>query len=575
MWLAERVWEPDLPRDIAEAGIDYVVVDDYHLRAAGVTDEQIIRPYRTGWGDRGVTVIGGSEQLRYTIPYLDPEATVTHLRDLDRLAGGRQILVTMADDGEKFGVWPGTFQRVYQEKWLDKLLTLIEQESPWLRMTTFADALAEVPPEETVFIPTVSYMEMSEWSLPTGAQPGYVAVRDLLADRADLGYTKHLVRGGFWRGFLGKYPESRYLNLRAWRLSERIHEALRAAPGDVGLLTAREELWQAQCNDAYWHGVFGGLYLPFLRAALWNHLCRAEALADTGRTGVCVETADFDGDGRDELLLRSPALTVSIDPENGAVLELCHRATGLNFSNTLTRTEEAYHHRIEALALKMAGEADPGSARSIHDVEKIRDGGAPPAVFHDAYRRLSFVDHRADELPDPVDWRSGALAATAPAYTAVDVSPEAPGDVVLAGPGGSAKRFTVEPAEAVIRCRVAPGAGTAFVGQEFNFTPTSIDEAVLTITCAGVEKTLRPPFEAQGVTAVRLADPHSGVTLSLSSPVPLVAWADRVCTVSNSEAGYEEIPQQIALLVWQPAKFGEMDVTVSFAQNGQAVPGIS
>jgi hypothetical protein len=223
----------------------------------------------------------------------------------------------------------------------------------------------------------------------------------------------------------------------------------------------------------------------------------------------------------------------------------------------------------------MAGNGGPGSVRSIHDLEKIRDGGAPPAIFHDAYRRLSFVDHRADELPDPADWRSGALAATAPAYTAVDVSSEAPGDVVLAGPGSTTKRFSVAPGEAVIRCRIAPGAGILHVGQEFNLTPTSIDETVLTLTAAGTEKPLRPPFEAAAVTSLRLADPHSGVTLSLSSPLPLVVWADRVCTVSNSEAGYEEIPQQIALLVWQPATSGEMDVTVSFAQNGQAVPGIS
>ena len=26
-----------------------------------------------------------------------------------------------------------------------------------------------------------------------------------------------------------------------------------------------DHLYQSQCNDAYWHGVFGGLYLPHLR----------------------------------------------------------------------------------------------------------------------------------------------------------------------------------------------------------------------------------------------------------------------------------------------------------------------
>ncbi len=562
MWLAERVWEPDLPRDIADAGIDYVVVDDYHLRAAGVTGAHVTRPYRTGWGDRTVTVIGGSEQLRYTIPYLEPEATIDHLRDLHLLAAGRPVLVTMADDGEKFGVWPGTYQRVYQEKWLDTLLTLIERESTWLRMATFADALSEVPPEETIYIPTVSYMEMSEWSLPAAAQGGYVAVRDLLAERTDLGYTRHLVRGGFWRGFLGKYPESRYLNGRVWRLSRRIDEGLTADPGQAGLLAAREELWQAQCNDAYWHGVFGGLYLPFLRAALWNHLCRAEALTDAGRPGTLVETADFDNDGCDEVLLRTPGLTLAVHPRTGAVLELCHRGAGLNLSDTLTRVEEAYHHRIEALALTMAEGQDPAAAQSIHNLERFRDGCAPPAVFHDAYRRLSFVDHRAAALPDPAAWRSGELAPTAAGYACEAHNADA-GTIALSAPGGAAKRFSVDTGGKAIRCLITPVPGAVHVGQEFNLTPTSIDDAVLTLVGAAGEKSVRPPFEVDDITAIRLFDPHSGVTLSIISAHPLLVWGDRVCTVSNSEAGYEEIPQQLSLLLWQRPRSGPMEIAVS------------
>jgi len=31
------------------------------------------------------------------------------------------------------------------------------------------------------------------------------------------------------------------------------------------LKKARDLLLRAQCNDAYWHGIFGGLYAPHLR----------------------------------------------------------------------------------------------------------------------------------------------------------------------------------------------------------------------------------------------------------------------------------------------------------------------
>src|SRR5580704_10248915 len=37
MWLAERVWDPDLPRVIAPTGMRYTFLDDTHFFAAGLT----------------------------------------------------------------------------------------------------------------------------------------------------------------------------------------------------------------------------------------------------------------------------------------------------------------------------------------------------------------------------------------------------------------------------------------------------------------------------------------------------------------------------------------------------------
>ena len=34
-WLAERVWEPQLPAILVEAGVDYTLVDDIHFLSAG------------------------------------------------------------------------------------------------------------------------------------------------------------------------------------------------------------------------------------------------------------------------------------------------------------------------------------------------------------------------------------------------------------------------------------------------------------------------------------------------------------------------------------------------------------
>ena len=36
LWLAERVWEPHLPRVLRDAGVEYVLVDDRHFALAGI-----------------------------------------------------------------------------------------------------------------------------------------------------------------------------------------------------------------------------------------------------------------------------------------------------------------------------------------------------------------------------------------------------------------------------------------------------------------------------------------------------------------------------------------------------------
>jgi alpha-amylase len=72
MWLAERVWEPHLPKSIAAAGINHVVVDDFHFKMAGLRDDELDGYYLTEEQDGVVRIFPGSEKLRYLIPFHPP-----------------------------------------------------------------------------------------------------------------------------------------------------------------------------------------------------------------------------------------------------------------------------------------------------------------------------------------------------------------------------------------------------------------------------------------------------------------------------------------------------------------------
>jgi alpha-amylase len=69
MWIAERVWEPHLPKPIAAAGISHVVVDDFHFKMAGLRDDELDGYYLTEEQDGVLRIFPGSERLRYLIPF--------------------------------------------------------------------------------------------------------------------------------------------------------------------------------------------------------------------------------------------------------------------------------------------------------------------------------------------------------------------------------------------------------------------------------------------------------------------------------------------------------------------------
>src|SRR5436309_6053080 len=47
MWIAERVWEPSLPRYIHEAGIECTILDDVHFKNVGLEDKDLYGYYAT------------------------------------------------------------------------------------------------------------------------------------------------------------------------------------------------------------------------------------------------------------------------------------------------------------------------------------------------------------------------------------------------------------------------------------------------------------------------------------------------------------------------------------------------
>ena len=383
MWLAERVWEPSLPTLLFEAGLTFTMLDDGHFRYAGM-EGRLKGYYVTENAGAPTAVFPIDKDLRYAIPFRLAHEVV------DLVAGLPDGAYTYGDDGEKFGLWPGTHEWVWDKGWLRQFFVQLEAQKDAVETQTFSRYLAEHPPTGRVYLPTASYEEMGEWTLPAEAQRHYVALRHDLEGAGTLERARPYLRGGIWQNFLAKYDEANFMHKKMVYVSGKVAAAEQAA-GHT-LEPARRELYRAQCNCAYWHGLFGGLYLGYLRHAVYTHLITAE-MAVEKLTLPRVVRKDYDADLEEELLMEGPALAAYVRPaRGGAVSEIDERTRRTNLLNVLSRRDEGYHGRLREAA---RAEAAPGGAspRSIHDLARVKEPGLEALLVHDRHLRLGFLDH--------------------------------------------------------------------------------------------------------------------------------------------------------------------------------------
>ena len=103
-WLTERVWEATVVPSLADAGIRYVTVDDYHFLCAGKEMAQLDGYYTTEEGGKPLDLFPISEGLRYRIPFAPADEVVGYMEWL--ADQGENAAAVYFDDIEKFGISP-------------------------------------------------------------------------------------------------------------------------------------------------------------------------------------------------------------------------------------------------------------------------------------------------------------------------------------------------------------------------------------------------------------------------------------------------------------------------------------
>ena len=565
-WLAERVWEPQMPGALADADVGYTLVDDFHFLAAGFEPHELFGAYIAEDRGKTVWVFPGQKALRYLVPFRVVEEGIAYLKDSAALhPGGAAVL---GDDMEKFGVWPGTFKHCYEDGWLENFFTALEENKDWLTVCSPGEYASNHVPLGRADLPTASYPEMMEWVLPTGVRQRFHAVQQEFSKRPEV---EAFLRGGAWRGFFRKYGEANLLHKKMLRTSARIAAAparrMEAKPAEE-LGQARDLLLRAQCNDAYWHGIFGGLYAPHLRTVLWRNLIRAEYLADRATPGGLVprvETFDYDSDGANEILFTGPEYQTLLKPSDGGTVAAADfRPADVTLINSVQRRPEAYHTR-----LRESGTPVPGAVASIHEQTKVKEPGLERFLHYDrwprhAFRVLIFSPKRAHAEYELLQLQEDPGFA-AGAYAVVKSSPheaELVREAALTGPTGEpvspklllTKRLTFGPAPG--GCEIACELGLKLketldrpiiIGLESIVNLLAPAEGDRFFDLPGDRKNLRFSGEAPG-PLLRMQDGWQRIRVAMHAPNALNFWIAPIETVSESEEGFERVYQGSQIL---------------------------
>ncbi|MFX1282821.1 MAG: alpha-amylase/4-alpha-glucanotransferase domain-containing protein [Promethearchaeota archaeon] len=380
IWLAERVWTPSLVSICAKMGVDFTFIDDYLFCKTGFSEKQTYYAYVTEDQGELITIFPINQQIRYLIPWKAPEETIRYIRKgCDKY---HETIIVMMSDMEKMGLWSAgdltTHDICYVNgydgtPWMRKFFEAILAKQ-WIKPVLISNYLRKHHPRGLIYLPTSSYDKMAIWSLPSPLRKRLENLHQKI-DRKEIKpelakEIQTFTTGSIWQNFLIKYSQANIMHKRMLVCRNKIVETEKALP-DLSP-NQFKKIWEnvlaSQSNDAYWHGLFGGVYYLFLRHSIHKHIIQAEYLLDNlrdreGLEDFTTRIQDVLLDGQPDGILENKYVSCYISSLfGGCIFSLNIKEKGYNFLNVLTRRNEPYH------------------------IDKVRS-------VHDRFEKWSFQDH--------------------------------------------------------------------------------------------------------------------------------------------------------------------------------------
>ncbi len=544
LWLTERVWESSLVPDLKKSNIDFAVVDDYHFLSSGFDRDKMDGYFQTEESGEKLALFPISGALRYALPFFSVKKAIEAIENHQKDENSAAIIF---DDAEKFGLWPKTYEWVYEKKWLEDFVQAVVKNEH-IKTQHFSQYLKTHKSHGIAYLNNTSYFEMGEWSL----RENQTLSLEALKEKVGLEYFENIgisfIKGGIWKNFFVKYAESNFLHKRMLYMSKKQNKMSK---------NALKNLYKLQTNDVFWHGVFGGLYLPNLRDNAYKYLLELEKTF--AKKKIKREIDDFDMDGFDEIKILTNSLSLMFSSKNGGqMVEFGSLDAFFNWQNTLTRRKEAYHEKILNPKTVQKQEENTEEISTIHDANEELDEKLKENLIFDWHLKNSFIDHisnapfnienfkRANykeigdfaNQPFKLDSSKNLFSRDGGIYIDGDFKTRVTKEY----------KFKDKCFETTLTCK-SKYPNCAYYGIEFNFH--FAHPHLVTFN----DNLIHEGLNLKDINSLDIVDDFTNKRLKLSSNLDFDLNAFILKTVSQSESGFDMVAQQISFIVF--CKFQE------------------
>jgi 4-alpha-glucanotransferase len=351
VWLALQAWDPALPSVLTAAGVDYTLLDAGHFLAAGCGVHDLEGYYTTERSGQAVSLVPLHREIGVKIARGDKDLP-NFFEGLAARGRGEASLFAFSMEGHALMRGAG----------LESLTELVATHSHWLKTELPGEFVGRQASRGRVYLSGCVDPSLSRWLRPAEAGRRYLALSEALEGIGMLEDARPLLGPVLWDNALVKYPEANRLHKRMLRVSHRVDKlrsvvlaSARKSSETEGVERARSllgkactALWQAQNHCFYWHGpqAIPGLYDARARGHALRLLLSVERtvdrlLKDPSLQQWTLSRGDFDADGVEELLVRTPHFSALIHPRlAGGLVELDLRQSMLSVQSEFSPVDE-------------------------------------------------------------------------------------------------------------------------------------------------------------------------------------------------------------------------------------------